>query len=181
MEKSLKLHLGCYNKKIHGFTNIDCRAEVHPDIVDDCAKLEKVVDGSVDLIYTSHMMEHLKRNESLFAMKRYYEVLKKHGKIYISVPDLEKVFKHYVLHEDLRLLQNFLYGSQVHEADYHWTGWDFKTLKEDLESVGFKHVKRYDRWATDFAYHDDYSAAYLPHMDFKNGVLMSLNVEAIKE
>jgi predicted SAM-dependent methyltransferase len=176
----LKLHLGCFHKKIYGFTNVDIRPEVNPDLVDDCALLTKVVDNSVDLIYTSHMMEHFKRDEALKAMRRYYEVLKAKGEIYVSVPDLEMVCRHYILHQDLRLLQNFLYGSQKHVADFHWTGWDFKTLKEDLESVGFSKVERYDTWSTDWGYVDDYSKAYLPHMDFENGVLMSLNVKAIK-
>lgn len=176
----LKLHLGCYNKKIHNFINVDIRPEVNADVTDDCMKLTKFENNSVDLIYTSHMMEHTTRQGSMEAFKRYYEVLKSGGEIYISVPDLEMVFRHYILHQDLRLLQNFLYGSQKHVADYHLNGWDFKTLKEDLESVGFRNVERYDTWATDWGYVDDYSKAYLPHMDFENGTLMSLNVKATK-
>lgn len=180
INESKKLHLGCYNKKIYGFINIDIRPEVNPDILDDCAKLSKIENESIDLIYTSHTMEHFYREESLQALKRYYEVLKKGGEIYISVPDLDKVFRHYILHQDLRLLQNFLYGSQKHIADFHYTGWNFTTLKEDLESVGFTNVELYDTWKTEWSHVDDYSKAYLPHMDFTNGVLMSLNVKATK-
>lgn len=176
----LHLHLGCYHKKIHGFVNIDVRSEVNPDITDDCVKLTKIRNNSVDLIYTSHMLEHTTRNDSIKALERYYEVLKSGGEIYISVPDLEMVFRHYILHQDLRLLQNFLYGSQKHIADLHYNGWDFKTLREDLESVGFKNVEKYDTWKTSWSHIDDYSKAYLPHMDFENGVLMSLNVRATK-
>jgi len=46
--------------------------------------------------------------------------------------------------------------------------------------VGFKEVVRYDWRKTEHFYVDDYSQAYLPHMDKTNGKLMSLNVEAIK-
>lgn len=176
----LRLHLGCYNKKIHGFVNIDVRPEVNADITDDCIKLTKIRNNSVDLIYTSHMLEHTTRNDSIKALERYYEVLKSGGEIYISVPDLEMVFRHYILHQDLRLLQNFLYGSQKHIADLHYNGWDFKTLREDLELAGFKDVERYDTWKTGWSHIDDYSKAYLPHMDFENGTLMSLNVRATK-
>ena len=176
----MKLHLGCFHKKIYGFTNVDIRPEVQPDLVDDCMKLTKFENNSIDLIYTSHMMEHANRKDGLEGFKRYYEVLKTGGKLYISVPDLEMVFRHYILHQNLRLLQNFLYGSQKHSADYHLNGWDFRTLKEDLESVGFKNVERYDTWKTEWSYIDDYSKAYLDHMDFTNGILMSLNVKAIK-
>ena len=38
----MKLHLGCFHKKIHGFTNVDIREDVEPDLVDDVFKLENV-------------------------------------------------------------------------------------------------------------------------------------------
>jgi hypothetical protein len=49
-----------------------------------------------------------------------------------------------------------------------------------MEEAGFKNVKRYDWKKTEHFYVDDYSQAYLPHMDKLNGKLMSLNVEATK-
>jgi hypothetical protein len=53
-------------------------------------------------------------------------------------------------------------------------------LKEDLEAAGFVGVRRYDWRKTEHADIDDYSRAYYPHMDFDNGFLLSLNVEADK-
>lgn len=176
----VKLHLGCNLKKIHGFTNVDIRPEVNPDLVDDCAKLEKIENESVDVIYTCHMLEHLKREESKQALNRYWEVLKNGGEIYISVPDIEMICRHYVLYRDLHILERLLYGGQTHVADFHFTGWDFDTLKEDLSNLDFHSIYRYDPWKTDWSYHDDYSKAYLPHMDFAKGTLMSLNVKAKK-
>jgi len=46
--------------------------------------------------------------------------------------------------------------------------------------VGFRHIRRYDWRATDHAWLDDFSQAYLPHLDKERGTLVSLNVEAIK-
>ena len=54
------------------------------------------------------------------------------------------------------------------------------TLCELLQEAGFKNPHRYDWKDTDFAEYDDYSQAYLPHMDKENGILMSLNLEAVK-
>ncbi len=180
MDKPLKLHLGCFKKKLYGFVNVDIRADVEPDVVDDCFLLESFKKDSVDLIYTCHMLEHATRSQAKQALKRWYELLKKDGVLRISVPDLQKVFEHYVFYKDLRYLQNFLYGSQKHDYDFHYTGWDSKTLAEDLAEAGFNTVRHYDWRQTEHAHSDDYSQAFFPHMDKLKGTLMSLNMEGVK-
>jgi hypothetical protein len=59
---------------------------------------------------------------------------------------------------------------------------DFHTLKAGLEEAGFVSIHRYDWRQTDVGLWsiDDYSQAYLPHMDKGYGKLMALNVEANK-
>ena len=46
--------------------------------------------------------------------------------------------------------------------------------------MGFERVARYDWRDTEHAEIDDYSQAYVPHMDKENGTLVSLNVQAYK-
>ncbi len=186
--KELKLHLGCFHKKIHGFINVDARKDINPDVVDDASILKKFKDNSASLIYASHVAEHFTREQSINAFKRWYEVLKSGGKLRIAVPDIQACCEHYICYKDLRILQAFLYGSQKHPYDLHYTGWDEKTLREDLESIGFKNVKRYDWRETEHFFIDDYSQCYLPNISYKSrrlsdkieGKLMSLNLEATK-
>jgi len=72
--------------------------------------------------------------------------------------------------------------------DFHYTGWDFKSIERDLKEAGFSSVKRYDWRDTEHFFVDDYSQAYLPKISYTSrekrgnieGKLMSLNVEAIK-
>jgi predicted SAM-dependent methyltransferase len=181
MDKTIRLNLGCFNKKLPGFINVDIREEVNPDVVDNAFSLKTFDDESVDLIYCCHMLEHLTYFETQDALHRWYKVLKPHGILRLSVPDLERVFAHYFYYKNLDLLMHMLYGSQRHEFDYHKNGWDFERLKCDLESTGFHSVKRWDWRTTEpHNYCDDYSQAYWPHMDKEEGMLMSLNVEAIK-
>ena len=183
-----KLHLGCFHKKIHGFTNVDIREDVQPDLVDDVFKLENVENESVDLIYACHVLEHANRQEASEAMKRWFSVLKKGGILRLAVPDLQAVFEHYICHKDLKLLECFLYGSQKHPYDFHYSGWDFKLLETDLTKAGFSSVERYDWRDTEHFYIDDYSQSYLPKISYTSrqkrgiieGKLMSLNVEAVK-
>lgn len=189
----MKLHIGCGKRKIHGWVNLDLEPSNNPDIVDDAGTLNEINGESVDVIYASHILEHLDRKNVLEALKRWHEVLKVNGKIMISVPDMEAVFAHYFYWKNLKLLYGFLGGGQKNKTDYHFSHFDFTTLKELLESVGFKDVKLYDRWETDVAFIDDYSAAFYGkitfpgwvkadgNMSFANGKLMSLNVEGIKK
>lgn len=188
----MKINIGCFNKKLPGFTNVDIRDDVAPDIVDDGFKLTKFKNNSVDLIYCSHMFEHLSFEEADNAVRRWYDVLKKHGKLRLAVPNMEAVFAHYFYWKDLKLLRSALWGSQRHNFDYHKCGWDEKTLKEFLEERGFKNCQIWHPEYTDpHSYIDDYSQAYYPDghkpMVLGNGKridmggkLMSLNMEAEK-
>ena len=66
---------------------------------------------------------------------------------------------------------------------YHKTVYDLTSLKWMLEGAGFRHVHRWD-WRKVFVGkdegYDDYSQAYVPHMDKEHGILISLNLEAEK-
>lgn len=176
----IKLHLGCFNKKIHGFINVDIRADVEPDVQDDIFKLEKFDNNSVDLIYCCHTLEHLKRIDVPIALARWYQVLKSGGTLRVAVPDMEAMFAHYFYWKDLPYLYSALGGSQRHEFDFHLSHFDFPTLSNILTSVGFKDIHRYDWRKTEHFYVDDYSQTYWPHMDKEHGKSMSLNIEATK-
>jgi hypothetical protein len=53
-------------------------------------------------------------------------------------------------------------------------------LTKKLYDVGFKNVQTWDWKSTEHAYIDDYSQAYLPHMEKETGMQMSLNLQAEK-
>ena len=175
-----KLHLGCGNKKIEGFTNIDIRPLDEVDLVDDISKLNNIDDHSVDLVYACHVLEHFGRHEYMGILKRWYEVIRNGGTLRLAVPDFEKVVEYYNKNKDISKLMGFLYGGQTYEQNYHYCTWDFKSLQKDLELVGFTNVRRYNWRETEHSDVDDFSQAYLPHMDKENGQLMSLNVECTK-
>ena len=179
MMNEIKLNLGCGDKKISGFINVDIRESVQPDIVDDII-LNKIENCSVDLIYASHVLEHTKRSEILKVLSRWYEILKPGGIVRLAVPDFESVVKMYLKGTPINNLIGFLYGGQNHDYNFHYYCWDFNSLKKDLEEVGFIHVCRFDWRITEHGHIDDYSQSYLPHMDKENGQLMSLNVEGTK-
>jgi len=53
-------------------------------------------DQSIDAIYSSHFLEHLKVEEAKFVLKESHRILKPLGVIRIVVPDLENVCREYL-------------------------------------------------------------------------------------
>ena len=182
----VKLNLGCGDRKLHGFTNIDARADVSPDVVCDVTKIHEKFEN-VDLIYACHVLEHFPTQPFPFqpltwkeVLGNWHKTLRPGGVLRLSVPDIEAACKYYLLTKDFDAVRAFFYGGQKYDFDFHYHGWTFETISSDLANAGFKNVRRYKWNETEHFYVDDYSQAYLPHMDKKNGALMSLNVEATK-
>jgi len=62
----------------------------------DCRKGLPFKPGSVDFIYTSHFLEHLKRFEAEHVLKECLRVLKTPGVLRIVLPDLKKISAKYM-------------------------------------------------------------------------------------
>jgi hypothetical protein len=78
------------------------------------------------------------------------------------------------------LVIGLLFGRQDYLYNIHYNVFDFTSLRGHLEDAGFVSVREYDWRNVEHAEVDDYSQAYLPHMDKTSGVLVSLNVECEK-
>lgn len=176
----LKLHLGCGEKVLDGFLNCD----MHPfnEKVKKCdiKKLDFIKNETVDLIYACHVLEHVKRHEVIGVLKEWNRVLKKGGELYVAVPDFNAIVEHYNENKNLTILQGLLNGGQTYLGNEHYVSFDFDFISNCLKESGFDKVSKYDWKKTEFSEFDDFSKAYLPHMDIKNGKLMSLNVLAKK-
>jgi predicted SAM-dependent methyltransferase len=176
----MKLHIGCGQKYLPGYKHIDVLESEHIDYICDARQLKMIADNSVSEIYACHILEHVERKDLIMVLKEWQRVLSYGGKVRIAVPDFEAVTNEYIANKNLNSLQGLIYGGQTYEYNFHYVAFDYEMLKTVLESAGFRSVARYD-WR-DFlpADYDDYSRAYIPHMDFDDGRLMSLNVEAYK-
>lgn len=174
----MKLHLGCGNKKIDGFINIDIRYLPNVDDIDNIKYLRKYKPNSIDEIYSSHTLEHFGRWEYKQVLIRWYELLKPDGVLRLAVPNFESICEYYTKTKDLKSLIGLLYGGQDYTENYHYNTFDFNSLKEDLTNIGFYDIKLWDNKEILI---DDYSKSYLPHMDNTNGQLMSLNIISKKK
>ncbi len=119
---------------------------------------------TVDEIYCSHTLEHVPQEEVLSTLREWYRVLKKGGKVIINVPDMEYVagsllemcgfsmsetdqlpdgqfgFKESRVYNTPHEIMKIIYGSQIHDGEYHKSGFVKETLTMDLRSGGFKNI-----------------------------------------
>lgn len=175
-----KINIGCGNRTIDGWINIDIFSDKDGVVTDDVSTLHTIEDQTVDVIYASHVLEHFGRHEIDDILKVWSRKIKPGGLLRIAVPDFEAVCKRYMSHGNIQEVLGFLNGGQRNQYDYHKVNFDFAKLESHLKNAGFTDIKRYDWRLTEHSNVDDYSQSYLPHMDKQNGMLMSLNVEAVK-
>jgi predicted SAM-dependent methyltransferase len=177
----MKLHVGCGRKILPGYVHVDTQPYNHVDHVCDMMKLDDIIKkDSVDEIYVCHALEHVPRGKAQEVLKTFYDILKEGGHLRVSVPDFDAVVKRYNENENnVEELQGLMVGGHRDKYDVHTHVFTFKWLKTMLKDVGFKDIKRYC-WKEFLPEgFDDYSRAYLPHMD-TSGTLMSLNVISTK-
>ena len=180
MIEGTKLHLGCGPKYIPGFIHIDAIEYEHIDHCTNIDNLEFFDDSSVDLIYNCHVLEHFRRDQLKKVLEEWHRVLKPGGTLRCAVPDFQALSEIYAETHDLSLIIGPIVGRQNYLYNFHYNIFDFKSLTDALKKVGFRDIKRYDWRDTEHADIDDYSQAYIPHMDKENGKLVSLNIEARK-
>ena len=182
----VKLHIGCGKRYLKGYVHIDINEFEHIDYRSNGRTLPMFQDNSVNLIYASHMLEYFDRLEVVDVLKEWHRVLKKGGTLRLAVPDFEALVKVYLKTKNLQLILGPMYGRWPLTDDtiiYHKTIYDFTSLDNVLSSVGFHntHIWQWqDVFTGELEGYDDYSQAYFPHMDKKQGTLISLNVEAEK-
>ncbi len=181
----IKINMGCGSKNFGpDWVHIDGSDFAHVD--HKSITQLPYDDNKVDLIYASHVLEYFDREEAEGVLKEWHRVLKPNGVLRLAVPDFAECAKLYVNeHYPLKAFVGMLYGKWLMSDGesgkiYHKTVYDFLSLKKVLKDASFKGIKRWNWRETDHSHIDDYSQAYLPHMEKDTGTLISLNVEATK-
>jgi predicted SAM-dependent methyltransferase len=176
----MKLHLGCGKRHLPGFVHIDAVEYPHVDHVATIDNLSFIPDDSIELIYNCHVLEHFKRKEVGRVLTEWRRVLQPGGVLRVSVPNFSVLCDIYQRYGKLDMVIGALFGRGDYLYNIHYNVFDFDSLADALKQAGFTNVRNYDWRKTEHSAVDDYSQAYIPHMDKEHGIQISLNVECDK-
>src|SRR6266852_4700932 len=110
------LNLGCGLRFHPDWVNLD----LHPcsEAVQQC-DLQKELpfpDGSFDVVYHSHILEHFSQRNGLRFLERCHKVLRPEGILRVVVPDLERIVEFY-----RHAFNNALNREQDSQLYYNWS------------------------------------------------------------
>ena len=146
-----KLNLGCGNKRISGYVNVDVIQNENVDEVFDMKEIP-YKDNSIAAISSEHSLEHLSFEDAEKALREFFRVLKPGGELLLYIPDLELCCQKYLQADNSRSVNYMpeknwyaacIYGIQkdangsVAEYQYHLSGYSKTEIKNLLESIGF--------------------------------------------
>ncbi|MBE9033800.1 class I SAM-dependent methyltransferase [aff. Roholtiella sp. LEGE 12411] len=117
-----------------------------------------IPDSSVDLLYCSHVLEHLSLEQLRQSLKNCYRYLKPGGIFRLVLPDLEYMAQQYVkstspeaalefmrvtwLGKEHRQRSLFTFFKEWVTVTQHLWMWDYKSLSLELKNVGFQEIRR---------------------------------------
>ncbi|MGI0488949.1 class I SAM-dependent methyltransferase [Pantanalinema rosaneae CENA516] len=109
------LNLGCGRRFHRDWTNVDFSSVDQGVITYDLSTGIPFPDNSFDLVYHSHLLEHLPGAIAPHFIKECYRVLRSPGILRIVVPDLEQIARTY-----LTALEMASSGQPEWDANYNW-------------------------------------------------------------
>lgn len=153
-----KLNLGCGNKAMPGYTNVDIFSG---PIVNEIFQIDDIpyTDGSIGAIHSEHALEHVPFRRVENTLKEWSRVLMPQGELLLKIPDFGECCKSYVNAKtkfDRWWYKATVYGIQESqagepdEAQIHKSGFSQDEIGEVLERFDFvvDYIKPYDGFRT---------------------------------
>ena len=138
MEEIIRLNLASGKQYLDGYWNVD-NLSMNPNVkVDEVANILTYHDyddnfHNIEEIRLSHFMMYVLPDEALFLFNRWWNWLKKGGKLIIETSDAQKIAK-MIIKDDEMVEQMFGYG----DTKGHRWSYTPKTLEDLLRIVGFR-------------------------------------------
>lgn len=152
MEEPLKLHLGCGERYLDGYRNIDFPPSEHAvqtqTRVDEYADIRELAYpyASVAEVRLHHVFEHFSRPVALALLSAWNAWLEPGGALRIEVPDFDRtarrVLRPFASEERRGVALRHIFGSQEAAWAFHLEGWSGKRLEKTAEAFGFSVLER---------------------------------------
>jgi predicted SAM-dependent methyltransferase len=133
--QQLKLHLGCGQRALEGFVNIDHNYSPATNYVCNIESLP-CKDGTVARIESYHVIEHIPHPRIAAVLRAWHRALMPGGVIVAECPDFDRAICEY--NEGHRDRIYSIYGKQRFLGDTHYFGYNEERLVKLFASCGFE-------------------------------------------
>lgn len=102
-ENSIRLNLGCGDKILEGYINVDIvesRAGRHPDVICDLRDLSHFESNYADEILAIHVVEHFWKWDVVDILREWTRVLRPGGKMILECPNLISAAEEFLKNPD---------------------------------------------------------------------------------
>ena len=172
------LNVGCASNSGKEFTNIDVLPYPNIHYIEDITNLSNFKDNSVDMVYASHVVEHIPREKLRATLLEWKRVLKLGGTFRFAVPNFDALIEVYSKSgKEVAYIRDQVMG-QNPPYHHHSTLWNFDYAKKVLEDLGYRDVRLWDPDTAD--HHDFIDRSSRAMKAGKEEISISLNVEATK-
>jgi ubiquinone/menaquinone biosynthesis C-methylase UbiE len=143
-----KLNVGCGNKILNGYTNIDLYVE-HPSIIKMDVMNITLPKGTFDEVLCEDILEHIPRLQWKSVLASWCSLVKLNGQLIIQSPDMHALCNELIKAQSnddyFEQINRRIYGGQGDgrgngEGMFHYTGFSSNYLMRHLEKNGFKHI-----------------------------------------
>jgi predicted SAM-dependent methyltransferase len=121
----------------------------------DATNLEKIGDLTMEVIYASHLLEHIPHPQVPSVLYHWFRKLKVGGKLILNVPDLKWAARQIIKYENGTVLdsnvfnafngdnslQDIVYGTHEHEGERHQSAYTKRSLTELLTEAGYVDIE----------------------------------------
>lgn len=124
----MKLNLGCGQFPLAGYVNVDMvcdEADVKGDFMD-------LVYEEVEEVAMFHLLEHLPITQAQPALALVRGWLRDGGTVVVEVPNWDLIAAYRG-----PFWQEFTFGVQSHEGEFHYNGFTVESLVDELNRAGF--------------------------------------------
>jgi hypothetical protein len=147
-EHPLRLHLGCGERRLDGYVNVDLPPTGDSlmasmaDVFGDVARL-RFPESTVDEVRSHHMFERFPRVQALALLIRWQEWLRTGGRVVIETPDIEGSARTLLSGQPLAVkmgVVRHLAGDQAEAWAFHVDHWFPDRFRHTLERLGFHDI-----------------------------------------
>ena len=154
-----------------GWDSVDINPNRNATWCVDASMLTGVPNNLYDVVYASHVLEHVPHEDVTATLRRWREVLSEGGWLYVSVPNVFTI-AHLLVDSDEHdeYLLRVLYGGHTNQWDSHQSGFTSRHLRMKLKEAGFRNI---GPWMGGLFFHDCSTLKV-------SGLSISLNLKAQK-